>query len=236
MRHAGRQSEKERIRTWKKHYSEKRAWRKISSPESLNDYLHVTSPSVWLILTAVILLLAGMLVWSSVASIDSFATGTGRVTEGTMYIYFDNEQIAENVQSGMTVTAGETAGHITSIGTDAEGELFVVCYLPEDNQDEYSARSWHYSYLGNKGRIINHKNTDNKKILVLGDSYDAVTNCFLALGVSEVEGLVMRSYNGNIREYIKNNNFSTVIVAYASFMIGAHDNKKSANYKMFSFE
>ena len=104
----------------------KKSLERISSPESLNDYLHVTSPSVWLILAAVVLLLAGMLVWSSVASIDSFATGTGRVTEGTMYIYFDNEQIAENVQAGMTVTAGETAGHIASIGTDAEGELFAI--------------------------------------------------------------------------------------------------------------
>ena len=54
----------------------KKSLERISSPESLNDYLHVTSPAVWLILTAVILLLAGMLIWSSVASIDSFATGT----------------------------------------------------------------------------------------------------------------------------------------------------------------
>ncbi len=104
----------------------KKSLERISSPEALNDYLHVTSPSVWLILLAVILLLAGMLVWSSAASIDSFATGTAQVTEGTMYIHFDNEQIAENVQSGMTVTAGETASRISSIGKDAKGELFAL--------------------------------------------------------------------------------------------------------------
>ena len=104
----------------------KKSLERISSPEALNDYLHVTSPSVWLILLAVILLLAGMLVWSSAAIIDSFATGTAQVTEGTMYIHFDNEQIAENVQSGMTVTAGETASRISSIGKDAEGELFAL--------------------------------------------------------------------------------------------------------------
>ena len=104
----------------------KKSLERISSPEALNDYLHVTSPSVWLILLAVILLLAGMLVWSSAASIDSFATGTAQVTEGTMYIHFDNEQSAENVQSGMTVTAGETASRISSIGKDAEGELFAL--------------------------------------------------------------------------------------------------------------
>ena len=47
----------------------KKSLERISSPESLNDCLHVTSPAVWLILTVVILLLAGMLIWSSVASI-----------------------------------------------------------------------------------------------------------------------------------------------------------------------
>ena len=61
----------------------KKSLERISSPESLNDYLHVTSPAVWLILTAVILLLAGMLIWSSVASIDSFATGTAQVENRT---------------------------------------------------------------------------------------------------------------------------------------------------------
>ena len=31
----------------------------ISSPEQLHDYLHVTNPTVWLALAAVILLLVG---------------------------------------------------------------------------------------------------------------------------------------------------------------------------------
>ena len=104
----------------------KKSLERISSPESLNDYLHVTSPAVWLILTAVILLLAGMLIWSSVASIDSFATGSARVEKGSMYIEFDNEQIADNVQPGMTVIAGETESRITSIGTNDMGELFAL--------------------------------------------------------------------------------------------------------------
>ena len=37
-------------------YRQKRLDR-ISSPEALGDYLRVTSPAVWLILTAIILLL-----------------------------------------------------------------------------------------------------------------------------------------------------------------------------------
>ena len=51
----------------------KKSMDRITSPEELGDYLHVTNPSVWVILAAIILLLIGMLVWSSFASIDSFA-------------------------------------------------------------------------------------------------------------------------------------------------------------------
>ena len=117
----------------------KKSVEKISSPEELGDYLHVTSPAVWMILTAIILLLVGVLVWSSVASIDSFATGTAVVENGSMKIRFDNEQIARNVQTGMTVTVGETESRIGGIGTDAEGKLFASAEttLPDGS---YTAR------------------------------------------------------------------------------------------------
>ena len=34
--------------------------KKIASPEQMNDYIRVSSPSVWMVLTAVIVLLAGV--------------------------------------------------------------------------------------------------------------------------------------------------------------------------------
>ena len=103
----------------------KKSLERISSPEALSDYLRVTSPSVWLILAAVILLLAGMLIWSSTASIDSFAVGTAQVEDGTMQIRFDDEQIARSVKSGMKVVAGEEESRIVGVGTDAAGRLFA---------------------------------------------------------------------------------------------------------------
>ena len=39
---------------------------RISSPEQLTDYLRVTNPGIWVILAAVILLLAGVFAWSMV--------------------------------------------------------------------------------------------------------------------------------------------------------------------------
>ena len=106
-------------------YREK-SMERITSPESLSDYLHVTSPTVWVILTAVILLLAGMLIWSSIASIDSFVTGTAQVESGSMRILLDDEQYASVVQPGMTVKVGESESRIDSIGTGPSGNSFAV--------------------------------------------------------------------------------------------------------------
>ncbi|MBR1740449.1 MAG: hypothetical protein IJ733_01000 [Lachnospiraceae bacterium] len=38
--------------------------KRISSPEQMDDYIRVTSPSVWLILMAMIVLLIGIVVWA----------------------------------------------------------------------------------------------------------------------------------------------------------------------------
>ena len=42
---------------------------KISSPEQLNDYIRVTTPSVWLVLLALVILLAGILAWSALGTV-----------------------------------------------------------------------------------------------------------------------------------------------------------------------
>ena len=36
----------------------------VSSPEQLNDYIKVTTPSVWIILAATLILIIGALVWA----------------------------------------------------------------------------------------------------------------------------------------------------------------------------
>ena len=41
----------------------KKSLDRISSPEQLNDYIRVANPGIWMILAAVIILLAGVCVW-----------------------------------------------------------------------------------------------------------------------------------------------------------------------------
>ena len=55
--------------------SEKSIFRKksidrVSSPEQLNDYIKVTTPSVWLILFATLFLIAGTLIWAIFGKIE----------------------------------------------------------------------------------------------------------------------------------------------------------------------
>ncbi|MCF0106749.1 MAG: hypothetical protein HUJ53_08315 [Holdemanella sp.] len=44
---------------------------RISSPEQLDQYLQVTRPSTWIILSAVIILLAGFISWGFIGRLDT---------------------------------------------------------------------------------------------------------------------------------------------------------------------
>ena len=46
---------------------------RVSSPEALNDYIRVTTPSVWIVLIALTLLLVGMLAWSILGKVKVHA-------------------------------------------------------------------------------------------------------------------------------------------------------------------
>ncbi|SDB54104.1 hypothetical protein SAMN02910298_02763 [Pseudobutyrivibrio sp. YE44] len=72
----------------------------------------------------------------------------------------------------------------------------------------------------------------------LGDSYDNVIQPYLSLGIHQVDSLILRDSDNSfgVRKYIVENGYDTVIVVYAQFMVGAHDNEESENYRMFSFE
>ena len=122
-------------------------------------------------------------------------------------------------------------------GTTFDGtfDAFVNESVYNTENDVYTNPSWHYSY--NRINCINN-NVESGKVLVLCDSYDHVTVPFLSLGVREVDSLILRSYDDtfSLRDYIVSRGYDTVIIAYAQFMIGAHDSETNANYRMFTFE
>ena len=49
----------------------KKSVERVSSPEQLNDYIRVANPSVWMILAAIMILLAGVIVWGCIGHLDT---------------------------------------------------------------------------------------------------------------------------------------------------------------------
>ncbi len=110
---------------------------RVSSPEQLSDYLHVTSPAIWVVLAAIILLLASLFVWSSVTAVESYATGTAEVRSGVLTMTFDDAEKAENVEVGMNVKVGDMVTPVLSVGRDENGGLLAVADagLPDGSYD-----------------------------------------------------------------------------------------------------
>ena len=60
---------------------------RVSSPEQLNDYIRVTTPSVWVVLAALIILLLGILAWSVLGTVTAVAAdGTEQVIRPITFV------------------------------------------------------------------------------------------------------------------------------------------------------
>ncbi len=60
---------------------------RINSPEQLNDYIRVATPSVWLVLAALVLLLIGMLAWGALGTVEAVgADGSAKLVHPIMYV------------------------------------------------------------------------------------------------------------------------------------------------------
>lgn len=112
---------------------------RLSSPEQINDYVHVTNPRVWVTLGAVVLLIVGSLIWASLTYVSSFLMGTASVRGGTMIVVLDEGQNTENLEVGMAVTVGDTKTTVTSIGTNNQGQIIAMAYT-DLSDGKYDAR------------------------------------------------------------------------------------------------
>lgn len=57
----------------------KKSIERISSPEEIDEYMRVTTPSMWLVLGAVVLLLLAIFVWSITGRIEDTIETNGQV-------------------------------------------------------------------------------------------------------------------------------------------------------------
>lgn len=100
---------------------------RISSPEQLTDYLHVTNVGVWVLLSVIILLLAAFFAWASIRKLETTAAAKAAVMDGTAQItVIDNAKVA----SGMAVRMGGAEFKISEVDLDELG--FTLAYAPVD--------------------------------------------------------------------------------------------------------
>ena len=76
---------------------------RISSPDQLTDYLRVTNPGIWVILAAVILLLAGVFAWSMIGTLETKAEVKVIVEDHTAQVIGLG---AETLKEGMPLRVG----------------------------------------------------------------------------------------------------------------------------------
>lgn len=76
---------------------------RISSPEQLNDYVHVSSPGVWTILSGIAILLIGVCVWGVFGRLDTKLAVAGVCGDGVFTCYVREKDI-DDVKVGMEIT------------------------------------------------------------------------------------------------------------------------------------
>ena len=87
---------------------------KVSSPEQLNDYVKVANPGLWMVVSAIIILLAGIIAWGYIGKIDS-TVPTAIVTEGGNAVIYIGESDVEKIEGGMIVRSDDKEYKITEI-------------------------------------------------------------------------------------------------------------------------
>ena len=87
---------------------------KIVSPEQLNDYIHVSNPSVWIVLAAFAIFLVGVCIWGIFGRLDTTLSVVA-VKDDNGVVCFVKEADYEKIQVGMPVEIGDETFTITGI-------------------------------------------------------------------------------------------------------------------------
>ena len=98
----------------------KKTMERIASPEQLSDYLRVTNPGIWAILTAIILLLAGIFVWASVGVLETKTAAKAIVQGGRAEIVITGTDSVE-IKTGMKLRVVSDDYIISEVENDEYG-------------------------------------------------------------------------------------------------------------------
>lgn len=92
---------------------------RINSPEQLDDYIKVTSVSVWVILISIMLILIGACVWGVYGTVTTSFETIGIVEKGNMKIYI-SESDFQKIDSNIKVIVNDKEYNVNRIDKDFE--------------------------------------------------------------------------------------------------------------------
>jgi hypothetical protein len=106
----------------------KKTMDRVSSPEQLNDRIRVTGFGVWLLLSGILLVLAGIVVWGIFGRLDT-TLPVSAITQQGQTVRYVKEQSISQIQVGMAVDAESGSTTVASIA--------VVPVQVDDQFSEY---------------------------------------------------------------------------------------------------
>ena len=90
---------------------------KISSPEQLDDYIRVSNPGVWMLLSCIIILLVGMCVWGIFGKLNTTITAPAICNDGKTVCYVSQDDLSD-IENGTTVVINEKEYTVTAVGSE----------------------------------------------------------------------------------------------------------------------
>lgn len=102
---------------------------RIASPEQLQDYMRVTSPGIWMVLAAVIVLLGGLLFASALVRVETKVSARGEIAEpgGGIVMAMALEE-GRDIRDGMPVRLAGRSGRVDYV-YESDGELLITASL-----------------------------------------------------------------------------------------------------------
>lgn len=88
---------------------------RLSTPEQLDDYIRVSSPTMWLLLIAIIVLLAGVCVWGIFGHLETTVDTAAQAREDGSLVCYITESDAASVAEGMEVRIGDQTFSVAHI-------------------------------------------------------------------------------------------------------------------------
>ena len=107
----------------------KKSLERISSPEEIDNYIKVTSPSMWLVMGAIIFLLATVVIWSITVHIETTFDTVAQAENGQVVVELTAEQIGQ-LSVGSEVRVGDKRGQVTDI-TEEGNDYLITASIPE---------------------------------------------------------------------------------------------------------